>query len=87
MAPGIHASILLKNPVDKTSVVHALWPVVFCEAKCEYVYTHVCVRVHSLSVGDVRAAKQKPSPGFSLAGRFMQLSVLGRGGISGLSVL
>lgn len=43
------------------------------------VYMHVCVRVHSLSVGNVRAAKQKPSPGFCLAGRFMQLSVLGKG--------
>ncbi len=35
--------------------------------------------VHSLSVGDVRALKQKPSPGFCLAGGFMQLSVLKKG--------
>lgn len=74
----IHAPVL-KNPVDKLAVVHALWPVVFWEAKCEYVYMHVCVHVHSLSIGNVRAAKQKPSPGFCLAGRFMQLSVLGKG--------
>lgn len=41
--------------------------------------TCMCVCVHSLSVGNVRAMKQKPSPGFCLAGRFMQLSVLGKG--------
>lgn len=39
----------------------------------------VCACVHSLSVGDVRAVKQKPSPGFCLAGGFMQLSVLKKG--------
>lgn len=75
----VHTPILNKSPVDKSSVVHALWPVVFWEAQCEYVDMHVCVRVHSLSIGNVRAAKQKPSPGFCLAGRFMQLSILGKG--------
>lgn len=34
----IHAHILYKNPV-----VHAFWAVVFWEAKCEYVYMHVCL--------------------------------------------
>lgn len=42
-------------------------------------YVRVCACVHSLSVGDVRALKQKPSPGFCLAGGFMQLSVLKKG--------
>lgn len=60
--------------------MHALWPVVVWKAKCEYVYTHVCVRVHSQSVGNVRVVKQKSSLGFCLAGRFMQLSVRGGGG-------
>lgn len=51
--------------------------------------TCMCVCDHSLSAGNVRAAKQKPSPGFCLAGSFMQLSVLGKGvgGIPGLAVL
>ena len=51
-----------------------------------YVSTYVCVCVcvcacvHSLSVGDVRPLKQKPSLGFCLAGGFIQLSVLKKGG-------
>lgn len=40
----------------------------------------MCVSVFIHWVGDVRAAKQKPSPGFCLAGRFMQLSILGQKG-------
>lgn len=76
----------------KATVVHTLRPIVFWEAKRECVYMHVCVCVcacvHSLSVEDVRAVMQKPSPGFCLAGGFMQLSVLKKGeGISGLFVL
>lgn len=49
----------------------------------------VCARVHLLSVGDVWAVKQKPSPGFCLAGGYVQLSVLKKkgAGISGLFVL
>lgn len=46
------------------------------------VSTHVYMSVfcvHSLSVGDVRAVKQKPSLGFCLAGGFMQLSILKKG--------
>lgn len=39
----------------------------------------MCACVHSLSVGDVRALKQKPSLGFCLAGGFMQLSILKKG--------
>lgn len=39
----------------------------------------ICACVHLLSVGDVRALKQKPSLGFCLAGGFMQLSVLKKG--------
>ena len=50
-----------------------------CLHACIYICVCVCVCVHSLSVGDVRALKQKPSPGFCLAGGFMQLSVLKEG--------
>lgn len=45
---------------------------------CTRLRACMCVRacVHSSSVGDVRALKQKPSLGFCLAGGFTQLSVL-----------
>lgn len=51
-----------------------------CVCLCLQARMRMCVCVHSLSVGDVRALKQKPSLGFCLAGSFMQLSVLKKGG-------
>ena len=54
-----------------------------CMCGCKHVY--LCVCVHSLSVEDVRALKQKPSLGFCLAGSVLQLNVHRKGRASLLS--
>lgn len=61
-----------------------------CMCVCMHVCACVCVCacVHSLSVGDVRALKQKPSLGFFSGRRLYAAERTEKGeSISGLSVL
>lgn len=59
-----------------------------CVSACMYVRVCVCACVHSLSVGDVRALKQKPSLGFFSGRRLYAAERTEKGeSISGLSVL